>query len=282
VDLALADKVVLVTGASGGIGRALATAFAAEGSRLVLHGHARAEALRTWLAGQPWQERALAVTADVRDPDAIAAAVARGREQFGRIDVCVANAGAWSAPDMPLHEAPVARLADGIAVNLLGSLWTARAFLAGLAQDGPRADGHGAGLVFIGSTAGRFGERGHAEYAAAKAGLVGLMLSLKNEIVALDPYARVNVVEPGWTITHMVRAELEQAGVIAGVVRTMPLRQLARAADIARCVAFTCSPTMARHVSGQVITVAGGMEGRVLWERDAIDEAAVRERLRRE
>jgi 3-oxoacyl-[acyl-carrier protein] reductase len=280
VDLALADKVVLVTGASGGIGRALATAFAAEGSRLVLHGHARAEALRTWLAGQPWQERALAVTADVRDPDAIAAAVARGREQFGRIDVCVANAGAWSAPDMPLHEAPVARLADGIAVNLLGSLWTARAFLAGLAQDGPRADGHGAGLVFIGSTADRFGERGHAEYAAAKAGLVGLMLSLKNEIVALDPCARVNVVEPGWPVTHMARPALEQPGVIARALATMPVRRLGHAEDVARTVAWLCSPTAARHVSGQVLGVSGGMEGRQLWEPAEIDEDAVRRRAR--
>jgi 3-oxoacyl-[acyl-carrier protein] reductase len=280
MDLALADKVVLVTGASGGIGRALALAFAGEGSRLVLHGHARAGELSAWLDGQPWKERALVVTADVRDADAMAAAVAHGRAHFGRLDACVANAGAWSPPDLALHEAPVARLADGVAVNLLGSMWTARAFLAGLAADGPRTDGHGASLVFIGSTAGRFGERGHAEYAAAKAGLVGLMRSLKNEIVTLDPTGRVNVVEPGWTVTHMARPALEQPGVIARALATMPVRRLGRAEDVARAVAWLCSPTAARHVSGQVLTVAGGMEGRQLWAPGEVDEDAVRHKAR--
>jgi 3-oxoacyl-[acyl-carrier protein] reductase len=280
VDLALSDKVVLVTGASGGIGRALAEAFAAEGSRLVLHGHAQADALQTWLAAQTWKDRALVVRGDVRDPDAMASAVAEGRAQFGRLDACVANAGAWTPPDLPLHEAPVDRLRDGIAVNLLGSMWTARAFLAALAEDGPRADGHGASLVFTGSTAGRFGERGHAEYAAAKAGLVGLMLSLKNEIVALDPFGRVNVVEPGWTVTHMARPALEQPGVIARALATMPVRRLGLAEDIARTVVWLCSPTAARHVSGQALTVAGGMEGRQLWEPADVDEDAVRRRAR--
>jgi 3-oxoacyl-[acyl-carrier protein] reductase len=280
MDLALADMVVLVTGASGGIGRALADVFAAEGSRLLLHGHARFDELSAWLGQQPWKSRALAVRADARDPDALAAAVAQGRERFGRLDACVANAGAWTPPDLPLHVAPVGRLADGIAVNLLGSMWTARAFLAGLAEDGPRTDGHGASLVFIGSTAGRFGERGHAEYAAAKAGLLGLMRSLKNEIVALDPSGRVNVVEPGWTVTHMVRPALEQPGVIARALATMPVRRLGRAEDVARTVAWLCSPTAARHVSGQVLTVAGGMEGRQLWEPADIDEDAVRRSAR--
>jgi 3-oxoacyl-[acyl-carrier protein] reductase len=278
MDLDLADKVVLITGASGGIGRALAETFAAEGSRLILHGHARTDALRAWLDEQPWKTRALVVRADVRDAEAVAAAVAQGRSHFGRVDCCVANAGAWTPSDLGLHEASVERLTDGIAVNLLGSMWTARAFLTGLAQDGPRTDGHGASLVFIGSTAGRFGEQGHAEYAAAKAGLLGLMRSLKNEIVALDPFGRVNVVEPGWTVTHMARPALEQAGVISRALATMPVRQLGRAEDVARTVTWLCSPSAARHVSGQVITVAGGMEGRQLWEPADIDEDAVRRR----
>ena len=129
-----------------------------------------------------------------------------------------------------------------------------------------------------GSTAGRFGERGHADYAAAKAGLLGLARSLKNEIVALDPYGRVNVVEPGWTVSDMTRANLHEPGVLEGVVRTMALRQLARPVDVARTVAFLLSPA-ARHVSGEVVGVAGGMEGRVLWERDDVDAQAVRRRL---
>jgi len=281
VDLGLSGKAALITGASGGIGRALATAFADEGCQLALLGHARLDELRAHVARQPWADRALVLAADVRDPDALAAAADAAAQRFGRLDVAVANAGAWTPGDLRLDEAPVARVREAIEVNLLGAAWTARAFLAALARSGPRADGQGAALTFIGSTAGRFGEAGHAEYAAAKAGLVGLMLSLKNEIVALDPFARVNVVEPGWTVTHMVRPVLDQPGAIARVTATMPLRQLARAIDVARAVVLLSSPVASRHVTGQRLTIAGGMEGRRLWTEADVDEAAVRERARR-
>ena len=280
MDLGLAGRSVLVTGASGGIGRALAETFAAEGASLVLHAGTRADELAAWAARQAFADRALVVAADVRDPDALARAVDAGVARFGRVDAAVANAGRWSPGDLRLDQAPVERLREGIEVNLLGSLWTARAFFAALARSGPRGDGSGAALVFIGSTAGRFGEAFHAEYAAAKAGLVGLMLSLKNEIVRLDPLGRVNVVEPGWTVTHMARPALDEPGVIARALATMPVRQLARATDIAKTCAFLCSPLAARHVSGQVLTVAGGMEGRLQWTPADVDEPAVRARSR--
>ena len=278
MDLGLSDAVVLVTGASGGIGRALIEVLAAEGARLVLQGHRRVERLREQQAGAAWRERSLVVDADVTDPQAVDAAFERALERFGRVDACVANAGSWPAEDRPLAEMDTERLRRVLEVNLLGAAFTARVFLRTLARTGPRADGVGAALVFTGSTAGRFGERGHADYAAAKAGLLGLARSLKNEIVALDPYGRVNVVEPGWTVSDMTRANLHEPGVLEGVVRTMALRQLARPVDVARTVAFLLSPA-ARHVSGEVVGVAGGMEGRVLWERDDVDAQAVRRRL---
>lgn len=279
MELGLSDKVALITGASGGIGRALSEGFAAEGARLVLVGGTRTPELEQYVAAQPWRERALCVRADVSRPAEIERAFELGRERFGRVDVAVANAGLWPKPDELLHRASEARIRAALDANLFGSLWTARAFLASLEATGPRTDGHGASLVFIGSTAGRFGERGHADYATAKAGLHGLMLSLKNEIVRLDPYARVNLVAPGWTVTHMVRAELSQPGVIENVTRTMALRQLARAADVARSVLFLASPLASRHISGETLTVAGGMEGRSLWKAGEVDEAAVRARL---
>jgi len=279
MDLQLHDRTVLITGASGGIGQALALAFAAEGARLVLHGYDGFEALTAWHAAQPWAGRAICVRADVADPDAVAAAFAQGEAAFGRIDSCVANAGRWPPAELRLDQLPTARLRDTLAVNLLGAAWTARAWMDGLRRHGPHPDGEGASLAFIGSTAGRFGEAGHADYAMSKAGLVGLCLSLKNEVVHLDPYARVNVVAPGWTITHMVRPALAVPGVIDRVTRTMPLRQLARAADIARAVVVLASPVASRHVTGEVRTVAGGMEGRSLWEPGTADEDAVRRRL---
>ncbi len=282
MDLALHDKVVWITGASGGIGRALAQVFAAEGAELALHAHTGFDALAEWLRKQPWQARALAVRADVRDALALERCAAEIQARFGRIDVGLVNAGKWPSEHCELFELAPERLRDTLEVNLCGALFTARAFLGALKKSGPRADGHGAALVFIGSTAGRFGERGHADYAAAKAGLHGAVKSLKNEIVQLDPYGRVNMVEPGWTVTHMARPTLAQPGHVERAVRTMALRQLARARDVARTCAWLASPTAAAHVSGEILAVAGGMEGRVLWNENEIDRRAVMERIARE
>jgi 3-oxoacyl-[acyl-carrier protein] reductase len=279
MDLQLAGKVVLVTGASGGIGRALAEAFAAEGARLALTGCGKYAELEAWITEAKLAD-AIALRADTTDPRSIEAAFDAARARFGRVDVAIANAGRWTPEHALLHQASVERIRENLETNLFGTIWTARAFFRSLAATGARGDGHGASLLMIGSTAGRFGEKGHAEYAAGKAGMYGLLRSLKNEIVELDPFARVNLIEPGWTVTHMARAALEKPGVIESVVRTMPLRQLGRAADVARAALFLASPAMSRHVSGEVVTIAGGMEGRTLWDTAKIDEAAIRARTR--
>jgi 3-oxoacyl-[acyl-carrier protein] reductase len=279
MDLGLEGFVVLITGASGGIGRALAEEFAAEGARLVLTGHTRFDELARRVETLPWKERALCVRADASKTAEVEAAFRAGVERFGRVDVAVANAGAWPRENLSLHRASEERIRGALEANLMSALFTARAAMASLERTGARKDGHGASICFIGSTAGRFGERHHCEYAVAKAGLYGLVRTLKNEVVEIDPYARVNMVEPGWTVTHMVRPELAEPGVIARVTRTMPLRQLARAVDIARTVVLLSSPTASRHTSGQVLTIAGGMEGRALWETSDVDEAAVRRRV---
>jgi 3-oxoacyl-[acyl-carrier protein] reductase len=78
----------------------------------------------------------------------------------------------------------------------------------------------------------------------------------------------------------MAREALDQPGKIAHIVKTVSLRQLARAADIARAVVMLSSPAASRHISGEVLTVAGGMEGRTIWPESEIDEAAIRRRAR--
>ncbi|MBK8264365.1 MAG: SDR family oxidoreductase [Nannocystis sp.] len=278
----LAGLTVWITGASGGIGWAMAEAFAAEGARLLLHAGAREGALRERVeeAGPLFQrERVMVVAGDLREPAACEACVAAGIERFGRIDVGIVNAGIWPPEGLLLWQMPAARIREVMEVNLLGAIFTAQAFLKGLAATGARTDGRGANLVLIGSTAGRFGEAGHVEYAVTKAGLHGLMRTLKNEIVALDPYGRVNLIEPGWTVTPMARPALDREGVLGQVLATMPIRQLARPEDIARAGLFLASPALARHVSGEALTVAGGMEGRRLWQEEEIDAAAVLRRL---
>jgi 3-oxoacyl-[acyl-carrier protein] reductase len=261
MDLGLQGKVVFITGASGGIGRALAGELAAEGARLALHAHRDLAGLAAFVAERRLD--AVTVRADVSQAAEIDAAMDAAAERLGRIDVCVVNAGVWPPEDVPLHQMDEARIRRVLDVNLLGAMFTARAFLRRLAIAGPRGDGFGAGLVFIGSTAGRFGERGHVEYAAAKAALRGVVLSLKNEIVHLDPAGRANLVEPGWTRTEMAAAAIDR-NLVESALRTMPLRRLGTPEDVARTVTWLASPA-SRHITGAFLMVAGGMEGRVLW-----------------
>jgi 3-oxoacyl-[acyl-carrier protein] reductase len=255
MDTGLAGKGVLVTGASGGIGSACARAFAAEGARVVVHYHRRrerAEALAAELGGAP------VVGADLTDEVQVDELFSRAREAVDRIDVCAAVAGVWPAADEPVWELPLERWEATVRANLTATFLTARGFLREVERTG-----HGS-LVLVGSTAGRFGEAGHADYAAAKSAIqVGLLLSLKNEIVRIAPRARVNAVAPGWTTSPMTRESLDEA-VVDRVTRTMALRKVAAPEDIARAVVVLASDELSGHVTGELVTVAGGMEGRTL------------------
>jgi 3-oxoacyl-[acyl-carrier protein] reductase len=257
LETGLAGKGVLVTGASGGIGAACARAFADEGARVAVHyhrGEERAREVAATLGGAP------TLRADVTDELEVDGLFAEAREALGRIDVCAAVAGVWPQEDVPVWELPLERWEATLRQNLTSAFLTARGFLREV-----KRNGHGS-LVLVGSTAGVVGEAGHADYAAAKSAVLGgLLLSLKNEVVRVAPTARVNAVAPGWTESPMTRGHVDPARVRL-VSRTMALRKVARPEDVARQVVVLASDELSGHVTGQVLTIAGGMEGRVVHD----------------
>ncbi len=95
--------------------------------------------------------------------------------------------------------------------------------------------------------------------------------TLKNEIVDLVPTGRVNAVCPGWTLTRMTEDALKDHENVVPTLQTRPLQRIARAEDIAGTVVFLASDKLAGHITGEVLTIAGGMEGRLLRRADEVD-----------
>jgi 3-oxoacyl-[acyl-carrier protein] reductase len=136
--------------------------------------------------------------------------------------------------------------------------------------------------VLIASTAAVFGEAGHADYASGKAAIAyGLTRSLKNELGRLAPHTRdycggrINCICPGWTVVPRLAAKFGDQKAIRRLTATMALPQLARPNDIANAAVFLSSDLLARHITGQTLTIAGGMEGRLLWSFDEVDPSIV-------
>ena len=255
IETGLQGKVVVITGASGGIGSACARAFAAEDARVLVHyhrGEERALALAAELGEAPVAQADLTFEPDVER------LFTEARAALGTVDVCVAVQGSWPREDVPVWELPLERWDETLRQNLTSMFLVARGFLREVARNG-----HGS-LVLVGSTAGIFGEAGHADYAAAKSAITGgLLLSLKNELARIAPLGRVNAVAPGWTESPMTRGLVDPERVQA-VSRTMALRKVAQPEDVAAQVVVLASDALSGHVTGQVVTVAGGMEGRTI------------------
>jgi 3-oxoacyl-[acyl-carrier protein] reductase len=241
------DQVVVVTGGSRGIGRAIAVQAGAQGAQVVVNyqtNEAAAQSVVEQIVGAGG--RAIAMKANIANSDEVNQMFQAVKEQFVRVDVLVNNAGIT-------RDKLVMRLTDEdwdsvINTNLGGAFRCCRAVAPMMLKQ------KGGVIVNIGSVIGTAGGAGQANYSAAKAGLVGLTKSLARELGSRN--IRVNAVCPGFIdtdMTQVLKPEQREAA-----IQQVPLGRLGQPDDIASVVSFLCSPGAA-YIHGTVITVDGGL-----------------------
>jgi len=243
----LSGKAGVVTGASRGIGRAIAVEFAARGADVALVGRDRGALDET--AALARSKRADAnvpvLIADVADPAAVDAAVAGALQAVGRLDFAVGNAGqTLDALVVRIRPEDLDRL---LAVNLQSAFYLCSAVAR------PMMRQRGGSIVLVSSVVGLAGNAGQAAYAASKAGLLGLAKSLAKELGSRN--VRVNAVAPGLIETAMT-ADMPEAA-RTHFLQNTPLGRPGTPEDVSGVVAFLCSDS-AGYITGQTIVVDGG------------------------
>jgi 3-oxoacyl-[acyl-carrier protein] reductase len=247
IEIDLSNRVVIVTGASRGIGRACARLFGRAGATVVVHFREREDAAAAVArevdsAGG----RATLARADLARPDDCRRLVSDALDRFGCLDVLVHNAGIWKRA--PILELDARVLDETIDVNLKSAFHLSR-----WAGESMVRAGRGS-LIHVSSTAGQRGEAFYSPYAATKGGLISLVKSLAAE---LGPRGvRVNAVAPGWVRTDMTEAALAGASGEA-IDASIPLGRVATPEEIAHAVVFLASE-FSSHVNGEILNVNGG------------------------
>jgi 3-oxoacyl-[acyl-carrier protein] reductase len=241
----LTGKVALVTGASRGIGRAIAVALASQGAHVVAAARG-ANADATVDAIRAGGGAATAVSADVTDTASVEAMMAATLQHNGRLDVLVNNAGI--ARDQLMLRMKRADWDDVLATNLTAAFTVVQAALK------PMIRQRAGRIVSIGSVVGQMGNAGQANYAASKAGLIGFSKAIAREVASRQ--ITVNVVAPGLVATDMTQALTDRAQ--GDWSAQIPLGRIGTPEDVAAAVCFLASDE-ASYITGQVLAVNGGM-----------------------
>ncbi len=241
------NQVAVVTGAGRGIGHAIALRLANEGARVASVSRSESNAQRTAdeiNATRPDAARAYAV--DVADHAAVQAVAARILEDFGRVDILINNAGV-TRDGLSMRMA-IEDWDTVVDTNLRGAFSFAQAVMRSMIKQ------RSGRIINISSVTGLTGNAGQANYAASKAGLIGLTKTLARELASRG--ITVNAVAPGFIMTDMTDVLSDQ--VKEAILSKIPLGKFGEGADIAAAVAFLAAPE-AKFITGQVLTVDGGM-----------------------
>ena len=245
--MGVSGRCAVVTGGSRGIGRAICLELAAQGANIVLcYAGNEEKARETVLACEQLGVRALAVRCDVRDAQDVQAMIGAAQEALGRIDILVNNAGVTrDALLITMKEENFDAVLD---TNLKGTYLCIRAVVRAMMKQ------RYGRIVNLSSVVGLRGNAGQVNYAASKAGVIGLTKSAARELAARG--ITVNAVAPGFIDTDMTAAMPEAARTAA--VASIPAGRMGDARDVARAVAFLASDE-AGYITGQVLAVDGGM-----------------------
>jgi NAD(P)-dependent dehydrogenase (short-subunit alcohol dehydrogenase family) len=240
------NKVAIITGASRGIGLAIARKLHQEGARVALCARSPIEDIP--------QERALAITMDVRDLKSVEGGVRRIVDKFGQIDIVVNNAGISGVT--PIDADDTAPWTDIIQTNVMGTYHVTRAAVPHIPNGGR--------VIMISSVLGKFGVPGYTAYCTAKTGLIGFTRALALELAPRK--ITVNALCPGWTDTEMARAGMRDIAKDLGIsveefrqqaMSRVPLGEMVAPDEVANLVAFLASAA-GDKITAQAISICGG------------------------
>jgi 3-oxoacyl-[acyl-carrier protein] reductase len=253
IPLSLTGKVALITGGSRGIGAATVRMFVAAGARVVFN-YQKAGGEAEKLARECGDKNCVAIACDLTGTQTAHKLVNATVNQFGRLDVLVANHGIWPPEDISIDKMTDEQWRTTMAVNLDSVFALIKHSVAQMKkqQKSAKSAGH---IVLVSSTSGQRGEAFHCDYAATKGALISMVKGLSTELAGDGIY--VNCVAPGWVDTDMSAPALNDAKSSKAILSVIPLGRAGTPEEIAAPILFLCTEH-ASFITGEVFNVNGG------------------------